>query len=242
MDNLIKILIVEDNAIIATDLQILLEEMGYVVVGQAVSYEEAIPILTSEDIDLALLDINLDTEKTGIDIGRYIRANLNIPFVFVTSNSDKPTIDKAKEVKPNGYLVKPYEKSDLYTTIEITLSNFNEQNQQIKKSKNALLKDSMFVKKNHLYFKLAYKDILYVEEIRDNIEIHTKESLNYMVNTSIDAFFKKLPEGIFYKVSNTVLVNINHIEAVNERDVIINQRMIPISSEFSDFMMDLLGP
>ncbi|PCI00611.1 MAG: hypothetical protein COB81_08540, partial [Flavobacteriaceae bacterium] len=73
------------------------------------------------------------------------------------------------------------------------------------------------------------------------IEIHMKESLSYIVSSTLNEFFKKLPEGIFYKVSNTVLINIHHIEAVNERDVIVNQRLIPISSEFSDFMMDLLG-
>lgn len=91
-----------------------------------------------------------------------------------------------------------------------------------------------------MYFKLAYKDIQYVEEIGGKVEIHAMNSVRYVVNYDINGFLKKLPEGVFYKANETVLVNINKIEAVNERDVIVNQRLIPISREFSDFMMDLL--
>ena len=110
MNKSINILIVEDNVLIADDMQMILEDMGYNVLANVTSYEKAVEVLKNESIDLALLDIQLATEKSGIDIGRYIRENLDIPFVFVTSNSDVETVNNAKNVKPNGYLVKPFQE------------------------------------------------------------------------------------------------------------------------------------
>ena len=96
MDKPINILIVEDNVLIADDMQMMLEDMGYMIAANVTSYEKAVEALANISIDLALLDIQLATAKTGIDIGRHIREKYNIPFVFVTSNSDKDTINKAK--------------------------------------------------------------------------------------------------------------------------------------------------
>ena len=124
MEQPIKILIVEDNVIIADDMQSMLEEIGYEIVDNVIVYEQAVEVLKSQEVDLVLIDIILASDKTGIDLGKHIRDNYNIPFIFVTSNSDRATVENAKTVKPNGYLVKPFEQQDLYTSIEIALSNF----------------------------------------------------------------------------------------------------------------------
>src|SRR5690606_6443380 len=108
-------------------MQSMLEDIGYEIVANVVDFESAAEALKENEVDLALVDIVLATEKTGIDFGRYIRKNYNIPFIFVTSNSDKATVENAKSVRPSGYLVKPFEQQDLFTSIEIALSNFNEE-------------------------------------------------------------------------------------------------------------------
>jgi len=120
----IRILIVEDNVIIADDMQSMLEEIGYEIVDNVIVYEQAEEVLKTQEVDLVLIDIILASDKTGIDLGKHIRENYDIPFIFVTSNSDRATVENAKTVKPNGYLVKPFEQQDLYTSIEIALSNF----------------------------------------------------------------------------------------------------------------------
>lgn len=84
MNQLIKILILEDNVIIADDMQSMLEDIGYEIVANVVDFESAAEALKENEVDLALVDIVLATEKTGIDFGRYIRKNYNIPFIFVT--------------------------------------------------------------------------------------------------------------------------------------------------------------
>lgn len=155
-----KILIVEDNVIIADDMQSMLEEIGYEVVDNVIVYEQAIGVLKNKEVDLVLIDIILASKKTGIDLGKHIRKTYDIPFIFVTSNSDKATVESAKIVKPDGYLVKPFEQQDLYTSIEIALSNFNYAKKapselvaakpEAGAAPNTVLKDSIFVKKKPL--------------------------------------------------------------------------------------------
>ncbi|MGB0973448.1 MAG: LytR/AlgR family response regulator transcription factor [Flavobacteriaceae bacterium] len=243
MEKAINILIVEDNVLIADDLQMILEDMGYTVAANVTSYEKAIVALKENTVDLALLDIQLATEKSGIDIGKHIRDNYNIPFVFVTSNSDKETLNQAKEVKPNGYLVKPFEEKDLYTTIEITMSNFQDANSdddsKNKKNKSAL-KKSIFVKDSHLYRKIIFKDILYIKSDNVYIEIYTT-SKTYVVRSTLKDFLKKLPQDDFLRTSKSYIINIRHVQAMNSRDVIIDDKMIPVSKEYKPIIQEMLN-
>ena len=119
-----KVLIVEDELIVAEDLKEILLELGYRVTGIAKDIEEAKDILIKKVTDIVLLDIRLRDGDNGIDLARFIRKNYKLPIIFITSYSDKDTIKQAKQVKPDGYLVKPIEKGDIYSSIEIALSNF----------------------------------------------------------------------------------------------------------------------
>ena len=93
MEQAIKILIVEDNVIIADDMQSMLEEIGYEIVDNVIVYEQAEEVLKNNHVDLVLIDIILASDKTGIDLGKHIRKNYNIPFIFVTSNSDRAKVE-----------------------------------------------------------------------------------------------------------------------------------------------------
>jgi len=243
MSKSINILIVEDNVLIADDMQMILEDMGYNVAANVTSYEKAVEALNNNTIDLALLDIQLATEKSGIDVGEYIREKFDIPFVFVTSNSDKETVNQAKHVKPNGYLVKPFEEKDLFTTIEITMSNFQESetsdSEGSSTSKN-LLKKSIFVKDSHLYRKIVFKDILYIKSDNVYIEIYTTGK-TYVVRSTLKDFLKKLPKNDFYRTSKSYIINIKHVQALNSRDIIINEKLIPISKEYKPIIQQMLN-
>lgn len=243
MDQLIKILIVEDNVIIADDMQSMLEEIGYNIVANVIDYESAIEALENNHVDLALLDVILATEKTGIDVGKYIRENKNIPFIFVTSNSDKATVENAKSVKPNGYLVKPFEQQDLFTSIEIALSNFNEQaaadantTEKEVNGSNSVLRNSIFVKKNQHYHRIPFDDIKYVKADNVYLEVHTSDK-SFLVRSAMKDYIEKLPSHQFYRAHKSYIVNLDHIEAINTRDIVINGETIPISKDFRDFVL-----
>ncbi len=116
-----KILVVEDQAIVAIDIQSQLESLGYTVVGIAASAAEACHKAGTLAPDLVLMDVHLGDSIDGIDAGTRIRRELGIPIVFLTAYVDSATIKRAQQVEPYGYIVKPFSQRDLHTTIEMAL-------------------------------------------------------------------------------------------------------------------------
>jgi DNA-binding NarL/FixJ family response regulator len=123
----IKVIIVEDEPLIAENLAMYLNNIDFEVVAMAYDFEEALKALESTSPDIALLDINLESDRDGVDLAHLIKKKYQIPFIFLSSYSDKPTIDRVKDTAPSGYLVKPFNESSLLTTLEISISNFHRQ-------------------------------------------------------------------------------------------------------------------
>ena len=251
MEEPIKILIVEDNVIIADDMQSMLEEIGYEIVDNVIVYEQAVEVLKNNQVDLVLIDIILASDKTGIDLGKHIRESYDIPFIFVTSNSDRATVENAKTVQPNGYLVKPFEQQDLYTSIEIALSNFEPgkkskaaeaQNQVAGEgfTSNSVLKDSIFVKKQHLYYRIYFDDIRFIKADNVYLEVNTKDK-KFLVRSPLKNYLEKLPQNKFYRAHKSYIVNVDHIDGINTRDILINGTLIPISKDFKEFIISAMN-
>ncbi len=249
MERPVKILIVEDNVIIADDMQSMLEEIGYEIVDNVIVYEQAEQVLKTKEVDLVLIDIILASDKTGIDLGKHIRDNYNIPFIFVTSNSDRATVENAKTVKPNGYLVKPFEQQDLYTSIEIALSNFDYSGKSEtaapassddKVVSNSVLRDSIFVKKQHLYYRIQFGDIQYIKADNVYLEVHTIDK-KFLVRSPLKDYLEKLPKNKFYRAHKSYIVNVDHIDAINSKDIMINNKLIPISKDFKEFIISAMN-
>lgn len=119
-----KILVVEDESIVAKDIQQTLIRLGYDVPATASSAPNAFAKLEEIEPDLVFLDIKLKGELDGIHIAEHIKKTYNIPVIFLTSFVDKNTLDRAKITEPYGYLVKPFSESDLQTTVEMALYKF----------------------------------------------------------------------------------------------------------------------
>lgn len=119
-----RILIVEDEKIIAIDLQRRLERFGYSVVGMAGDGETAIALASELNPDIILMDIMLAGKMDGIEAARAIKAAGDIPFIFLTAYTDEKTLERAKELAPCGYILKPFKERELYTTIDIALYKY----------------------------------------------------------------------------------------------------------------------
>ncbi|CAN5540963.1 hypothetical protein BH10CHL1_BH10CHL1_18610 [soil metagenome] len=116
-----KILIVEDEGIVAMELQDRLENMGYDVVGVATTGEMAIEKTAHFRPNLILMDIKLKGKTDGITATEQIRAQFDIPIIFLTAYADEHTLQRAKMTAPYGYLLKPFEERELYITIDLAL-------------------------------------------------------------------------------------------------------------------------
>jgi|TARA_R110000744_G_scaffold60194_3_gene124870 DNA-binding LytR/AlgR family response regulator len=228
----------------------MLEEIGYEIVDNVIVYEQAVEVLKNKEVDLVLIDIILASDKTGIDLGKHIRENYNIPFIFVTSNSDRATVENAKTVKPNGYLVKPFEQQDLYTSIEIALSNFtsvknngaseSQEEEDDRLMSNKVLKDSIFVKKQHLYYRIQFGDIQFIKADNVYLEVNTVDK-KFLVRSPLKDYLEKLPQQKFYRAHKSYIVNVDHIDAINSKDILINNTLIPISKEFKEFIISAMN-
>lgn len=116
-----QILVVEDEAIIARDLQRSLGRLGYAVPATARGGAEALAWLEENTPHLILMDIGLKGAMDGIELAHAVRARWDIPIIFLTSYSDEPTVDRAKATGPYGYLIKPFREGELRITIEVAL-------------------------------------------------------------------------------------------------------------------------
>ena len=113
-----KILIVEDQFVEADYLRLMLTQAGYNVTGIARSVVQAVEMMQEEKPDFVLLDIFLKGKQTGIELAKQLAA-VNIPFVYLSANSNEDILNEAKTTEPYGFLVKPFREKDLLVTLEI---------------------------------------------------------------------------------------------------------------------------
>lgn len=182
----INILIVENEPIIASDIETSLEKNEYKVADIAYTMEDALLALENNLPDLAILDINLAQGTEGIQIAEIIKSKYQIPFIFLTSYSDRKTLDQAKHTEPSGYLVKPFTEVNLFTTIEIALYNHA---QKLKQQFPALNLTNL---NKNLETRLSEREFELLQLIYNG---HTNQ---------------KIAESLFISL-NTVKKHINHI-------------------------------
>lgn len=237
--NKVKILVVEDEIIIADHICDSLEELGYEPLEPAISYTEAIETIDAEKPDIAILDVQLAGKKTGIDLAKAIKERYDFPFIFLTSNADTATVNLAKEVMPSAYLIKPFTKDDLFSSIEIALHNFSKKIGELADS-NLVFKDSLFIKDKGFYNKLLFEDILYIESSHVYVEIFLKNQQKLLVRTSLSEILSNLNPN-FIRVHRGYIVNITHLNQINSSVLVIGEKTIPIGKKYKDEVLKVIN-
>jgi two-component system, LytTR family, response regulator LytT len=240
----IKVLIVEDELIIAEDMKSMLKELRYEVIGVARDNKSALDKLAQEIPDIALIDIQLKNNDNGIDLGKTIKENYYIPVVFVTSHSDKITLEKAKQINPEGYIVKPFEKADLYTAIELAVFNFSSRKKsEIESSDelfdNVVLKDSIFIRKDYMLVKIKFDDLKWIKSDDNYLELYCTEN-KHIIRSTLKEFIDKLPHAAFLQVHKSFCVNIKFITAINKTSVWVNKVEIPVGRSYIETISKVL--
>lgn len=132
-----KILVVEDEIIVAVNLGQKLKKLGYELVGITSSGEEAIQKAEENHPDLVLMDINIEGNLDGIETAEVLRNRFHTPVIYLTAYADENTLDRAKKTQPLGYIVKPFESDQLRSSIEVALYK-NEIEQRSKQTEEKL--------------------------------------------------------------------------------------------------------
>ncbi|HEY0196197.1 MAG TPA: methanogen output domain 1-containing protein, partial [Methanobacterium sp.] len=133
----IKIIIVEDESIVAMDIKHRAEGLGYQVIGVTPSGEEALEMVRENPPDLILMDIVLKGKVDGIEAAQRIHDNFDIPVLYLTAYSDEETLKRAKITEPFGYIIKPFEDRELHSSVEIAIYK-HEMDRKLKESEKWL--------------------------------------------------------------------------------------------------------
>ena len=196
-----RILIVEDESIIAAEIEMILKSEGYQVCGKTRNGDDALDLFNSLQPDLALLDINIKGTKTGIDLAKIIRKKHKFPFVFLTSYSDIKTLNQVKSTLPYGYIVKPFTENEIRSNIELALSKFAAEQEGLFPTKEKLeqkINRHLSTREYELYEQL-FEGLSYKEMATKNfISVNT---VKYYLKT----LFSKLEVSSRHEASTLIL-------------------------------------
>lgn len=231
----IKIGVVEDEMVIADTICLALKKLGYNVSTTSPTYNRAVKMVEEEKPDLLLIDVNLGGGKDGIDLAEYIRARYKMPIIFLTANSDAATLERAKKVRPNAYLVKPFNKNDLFAAIEIAVSNFSTTPAGSESIEFIMVKDGYDFIKVFLY------EILYIRSDQNYAVFELRNGKRLMVRSTIGEMLEKLPARSFRKINRGTIININYISKVQTDKVLVEDEEFPISREVREELLGSLG-
>ena len=231
----IKIGVVEDEMIIAATIVSTLKKLNYDVANTASNYNAAIEMIEKEDLQLLLLDINLGGQKDGIDIATYVRSHYTLPIIFLTANSDIATVQRAKTVKPNAYLVKPFTKDDLYTAIEIAFSSFENINDK------QIIKDSIVLKTGYDYIKLKFSEIISIESNDNYVSINIGSGKPLVSRATLSEMTDKLPSSTFTRINRSVIINHAFIKKVETDQVHVGDAGFSITPKSRQELLEKMG-
>jgi DNA-binding LytR/AlgR family response regulator len=247
----LNIYIVEDESIVAKDIQNSLIKLGYNVMGISNNGKEAIEKITELMPDLILMDIMIKGDLTGIDVSEQIKAALNIPVVFLTAYADEGTLAKAKITEPYGYILKPFKEIDLHSTIEMSVYKHKKDAELLKErdflyslveNKDEASKDILFVKANSRLVKVLLKDIYFIEALKDYVTINTQYA-RYTVHSTMKDIEKKLGSVDFARVHRSFIARLDKIASIDSQNVILenDKKTIPVGGSYRDELMTKLN-
>ena len=232
----LKILIVEDELLVATDIEESLQSLGYEVQNAVATGQAALNEVEKSLPDVILMDIMLKGELTGIEAANLIRQKHDVPIIYLTANADISTIEKAKNSLPYGYIIKPFTEKDLQTNIEISRFKFeNDMMLKMESDQFNLFFGLGSDKKDHLIIqgikgleKIRPNDVYFIEGTENGSVLHfLNEELQS--EKSIDEIGRLFPKNNFLKVSEMFIVNIHKIFLAKFPEIIIADKMTVIS-------------
>ncbi|MFD1293524.1 DNA-binding response regulator [Lutibacter holmesii] len=173
---MLKILLIEDEFIIAKDIKVLLSKNNFAIVDYARNYNQALDLFLKNTYNLVISDINLNDKKDGIEIITEFSKLKKIPVVYLTAYSDTDIVTRAEKTMPFAYILKPYNNNQLMATINLAILNFNKQTSAIpKQAKNTSKLELLTSREKEVLVTLSSGKI--TKEIAEelNISVHTVE-------------------------------------------------------------------
>ena len=242
----VKILVVEDDMIIAADISLNLTNFGFEVTGILPKGEATFEHIEQDRPDLILMDVSLKGELDGVETAKKVHESYGIPIIFLTANSDNATFERAKDARPYAFITKPFNPNDLKRAIELAISrlaaeaqaNGNESTTPAKKESEEegdhfILDDRIFIRHKDRLVRIDLDEI-YCIEAESNYSKLVTEKKEYLLAITLKAFGERLKHDHFVRVHRSYIININKLEEVGEVYLRVAGRQIPISKSNKD--------
>lgn len=236
----LNIVVVEDEAIIADHIMMSLRILGFKPWGPAMNLKEAIGYVDRGPVDLVLIDINLNGEHEGIQLGYHLKNLYNVPHVFLTANTDSKTVQEAKGTVPMGFIVKPFQRSELYSNIEIAMSNWQLLQAVVYPESNRSALDEstessvFFVHVNGKRIRIFADEIVAVTGARVYVEIAMQDGTLHVVRASMNQILRNLSPQRFFRIHRSHIVNLSYAEQFDGRFLWAKGRAFPVSKSQKD--------
>lgn len=225
----VKILIVEDEMIIAANISLQLSNLGYEISGIVPRGEEALLNIRKDKPDIVLLDIQLKGKLDGIETAQLMQKEYDIPVIYLTANADEAHFKRAKETNPYAFISKPFKKLDLQHAVELTVNRIMA---EIVSAETAggreVLDDRIFVRDHEKMIKIIIKDIFYIEAERNYCRIFSKDK-EYTLVMTLKEMDDKLPPEHFIRIHRSYIINLFHVDEVSGSHVVVCKKAIPMS-------------
>lgn len=219
-----RILVVDDEPLIAQDLKFLLMDMGIFDVTTAITYDEALALIQSQRYDLALLDIQLGGSNDGVDLANHVRKK-EIPFIFLTSYYTPEVVTRAKQTKPNAYLLKPFKKAEIQINVEMAL--FKEKQS---------VGGEVFIREKNGMLKIDLSQLLFLEA-EDSYTRMVFSDDEQLVSQTLKTLHEKLENHNLIRVHKSYCVKLDAISMIKGNTIVIDDHSIPIGRAYkSDFL------
>lgn len=228
-----RILIVEDELIVAYHMAAVLRDAGYPNTRIAKNLSEAITAIGNFDPHLVLSDIMLGAKPDGIKLGMHIRNEREIPFIYITSHGSIDMIREASKTRPNSYLVKPFKVPDLIAGIELALMNTST---SPKEDNKVWIRDGASL----IPFSIGEITVLKAEE--NYTAVHTiSGGKPTLVRHLLSGVLNMLPEGKFVRVHKSFVINRVHIIGMKHDSITIGDLSIPIGRTYKQEIQKLIS-
>lgn len=246
----IKILIVEDDMIIAADISMQLTQMGYEITGILPRGEDALDNVAQNKPDIVLMDINLKGEMDGVQTAQQIYGQYKIPIIYLTANADEATFKRAKVTRPEAFISKPFKRIDLARALELVVDKIQgadleeahavaSASIQDKGNESFLLDDRIFVRFKDRMVKIYIKEILFAEAERNYCRIQSANK-EYLMTVPLKIFEQRLNSDQFIKVHRSYVINITKIDEVADTYVVMAGHKVPVSKSNKEALLNRL--
>lgn len=266
--NSIKILIVENEILIAEQVSTYLQQLNYQVCGTVESGEEALEVVEEQSPDLVLMDIELDGELDGVETAAQIQQNIGIPIIYLSRLNDHRTLRRVSETLPAAYLTKPFKNHDVRNAIEMAMYKIGgltpaiserdiQVNIELSLNQNEdeevkVLKDRMFFKtQNGIFQRILIADVVYLESSKNYTIAHTTKG-EIIIPNLLKKTFSQLGETSICRIHRQYAVNTHFIDQIEINSVKLeydlkntNQqkpthKSLPLGPSYRDEFMRLL--